>query len=151
MLKGVADEEITEPSQEFVLEKHLEEFIVSKFDQIFGGQLVLYSDSEGRDGRQYPTSVGNIDILAREPATGSYVVIELKKGQESDRVVGQITRYMGWVRDNLCEGEEDVRGLIICKDVDERLMCALRVASKIEARCYKVWFELCPPDDLISA
>ena len=106
---------------------------------------------QGRDGRQYPTSVGNIDILAREPATGSYVVIELKKGQQSDRVVGQITRYMGWVRDNLCEGEEDVRGLIICKDVDERLMCALRVVPNIKVRCYRMSFELCSPEDLGSA
>ena len=40
------------------------------------------------------TEVGTIDILADEPDTNSLVVIELKKGRESDKVVGQTLRYI---------------------------------------------------------
>src|SRR3546814_13701204 len=36
-------------------------------------------------GRQYETTVGPIDILARDKKTGGYVVIELKKGLAADR------------------------------------------------------------------
>jgi RecB family endonuclease NucS len=32
---------------------------------------------------------------------GDFVVVETKKGKESDKVVGQIQRYMGWVKRNL--------------------------------------------------
>src|SRR3546814_10376966 len=51
-------------------------------------------------GRQYETTVGPIDILARDKKTGGYVVIELKKGRAADKVFGQLSRYMGWVKKN---------------------------------------------------
>ncbi|MCD6573165.1 MAG: DUF1016 family protein [Thermoplasmata archaeon] len=133
-------EEIEE--QEFILEKYLEDFIVSNFEKIFRGQLELYKDEEGNIGQQYPTEIGNIDILAIEPSTNSYVVIELKKGRSSDKVVGQILRYMGWVKENLCREGMGVKGLIICKDKDERLDYALKMAENIQVKFYKVNFQL---------
>jgi restriction system protein len=73
----------------------------------------------------------------------SDLVIELKKGRESDKVVGQILRYMGWVRDNLCREGEDVKGLIIYKDVDERLAYALGMVQDIvQVKRYSVNFQL---------
>jgi restriction system protein len=61
---------------EFVLEKYLEEFIVSNFDAIFGGKLHLYRDArEDITGQQFATDIGVIDILAQEPHTNSFVVI----------------------------------------------------------------------------
>ena len=48
----------------FVLEKYLEDFIVSNFGTIFKGNLRIYEDSEGADGQQYDTDIGPIDILA---------------------------------------------------------------------------------------
>ncbi len=65
---------------EFVLEKYLEDFIVSNFATIFQGKLVLYRDPEENVvGQQYTTDVGIIDILAIEPSTNNLIVIELKK------------------------------------------------------------------------
>lgn len=144
LLEGVSDaEEISEQSKEFVLEKYLEDFIVTNFSTIFAGELEPYRDDEAGHGQQYPTEVGNIDILAKEPATGSYVVIELKKGNPSDKVVGQILRYMGWVAENLCEPGQGVKGLIICRDYEERLHYALRlVEDAISVRLYEVDFRL---------
>lgn len=137
-----------EQSATFELEKHLKHFIVKNFDQIFQGRLELYRDGGGI-GRQYPIigkngkEIGYIDILAREPSTNSYVIIELKKGRESDRVVGQVLRYMGWIAENLCQAREQVKGLIICKEGDERLDYALKlVEGMIEVKRYRVDFEL---------
>jgi restriction system protein len=48
----------------FVLEKYLEDFIVSNFGTIFKGKLHIYEDAEGADGQQYTTDIGPIDILA---------------------------------------------------------------------------------------
>jgi len=136
------DEEEIKEQAEFVLEKHLEEFIVANFDRIFNGKLVLFTDDEGNVGQQYSTEIGNIDILAKEPTTNSFVVIELKKGRESDKVIGQILRYMGWVKENLCIGNQQVKGIIICRETDAKLDYTLKVTNNIELKRYIVDFKL---------
>jgi hypothetical protein len=46
-------------------------------------------------GQQYATDIGPIDILAIEAKTKAFVVIELKKGRPSDRVIGGNTPLHG--------------------------------------------------------
>ena len=129
--------------QEFVLEKYLEDFIVTNFNIIFNDQdIELYVDEEKNSGQQYSTAIGRIDILAQEQSTNSFIVIELKKGKESDVVVGQMLRYMGWVKENLCKKNEKVKGLIICKDIDDKLCYALKMIPDITVKRYKISFEL---------
>lgn len=131
-----------EDPNEFVLEKYLEDFVVSNFDTIFKGELRIYEDSEGNDGQQYSTDIGPIDILATTRAANSFVVIELKKGRPSDQVVGQVLRYMGWVKKNLCTSGQSVRGLVICRDPDPKLSYALEMTNNIDVRYYSVSFKL---------
>lgn len=135
-------EESVENPNEFVLEKYLEEFIVSNFNAIFKGKLKIYEDVDGNDGQQYSTNIGPIDILAVERASNSFVVIELKKGRPSDQVIGQILRYMGWVKQNLCVGRQGVKGLVICRDPDPKLSYALTMVNNVEVRYYSVSFQL---------
>jgi RecB family endonuclease NucS len=80
--------------------------------------------------------------LAIEPQSGSFVVIELKKGRPSDQVVGQILRYMGWVKKNLCKDGQGVKGLIICHDQDDKLSYALDMTHDIEVKYYDMKFWL---------
>ncbi len=133
-----------EDSNAFVLEKYLEDFIVTNFQTIFKGELKIYEDKDGNEGQQYeaPDIGGRIDILAIEPKTKSFVVVELKKGRPSDQVVGQVQRYMGWVKRNLCLEGQGVKGLIICRDPDLKLSYALEVTRDIDVRYYNVSFEL---------
>lgn len=128
-------------NMEFVMERYLEEFIESNFDKIdFGADLKLYQDEENT-GRQYSTSVGTIDLLAVDHKKGEYIVIELKKGRSSDVVVGQISRYMGWVKENLADNY-NVRGIIIAKEKDKRLEYSLKLIPQIELYLYNVFFEI---------
>ena len=83
-----------------------------------------------------------IDILAVEPKSNSFVVIELKKGQTSDKVVGQILRYMGWVKKNLCKDGQGIKGLVICHDPDPKLSYAPRNDQKYRRSIYSVSFKL---------
>lgn len=126
----------------FALEKYLEDFIVSNFDSIFKRKMRIYEDALGNQGQQYETEIGRIDILAVEPDSGCFVVIELKKARTSDEVIGQILRYMGWVKKNLCKERQEVRGIVICRKSDQRLSYAIDMTTGIEVKYYDVDFWL---------
>jgi restriction system protein len=126
----------------FVLEKYLEDFIVTNFATIFKDELRIYQDADGNDGQQYGTDIGPIDILAQTRSGDSFVIIELKKGRPSDQVVGQVLRYMGWVKKNLCSDGQAVKGLVICRDPDPKLSYALEMRNNIDVRYYSVAFKL---------
>jgi len=128
-------------SMEFAMEKYLEEFIEANFSKInLRAKLELYQDEEN-SGRQYPTPIGNIDLLAVDKEKKEFVVIELKKGRSSDVVIGQILRYMGYVKENLAK-DCNVRGIIIVKEKDERLEYALKLMPNVNLFIYKVSFDV---------
>lgn len=138
----ISSEPALEDPNAFVLEKYLEDFIVTNFATIFKNELRIYEDADGNDGQQYSTDIGPIDILAQTRSGGSFVVIELKKGRPSDQVVGQVLRYMGWVKKNLCVEGQAVKGLVICRDPDPKLSYALEMTNNIDVRYYSVAFKL---------
>ena len=126
----------------FGIEKELESFLVSNWGSVFR-ELEVYVDVNGRDGQQYPTEIGPIDILAVERQSGNFVVIELKRNRSSDQALGQVQRYMGWVKATLCkDNQKKVRGLIVCGEEDPRLTYAMAVTQDIKLQYYKVSFLL---------
>ena len=83
----------------FFMEKQLEDFIIENWDTTeFGKKYDLLIEDGEVISQQYQTDIGRIDILARDKITKNYVVIELKKNQTSDDTLGQLTRYMGWIK-----------------------------------------------------
>jgi len=144
VIKGVLDEDsltLSKENVEFVMEKYLEEFIESNFDKInFGAELELYQDEENY-GRQYQTPIGKIDLLSKDKKNNDFVIIELKKGKSSDIVIGQILRYMGWVKENLAK-DKNVRGIIIAKEKDDRIEYALKLMPMVDLYLYNIKFEL---------
>ena len=116
---GATQKELHSFKQMLVDEKTIEDNIQANFMQFFKGagySLELV-------GRQYPTLVGPIDLLGRDTRTGRYVVVELKKGRSADRVFGQLSRYMGWIKKNLAD-DEAVDGIIVSAKIDEKLRAA---------------------------
>lgn len=55
---------------------------------------------------------------------------------------GQIQRYMGYVKEELAENGQTVKGVIIGLDDDIRIKRALSVTNNIEFYKYKVNFTL---------
>ena len=131
-----------ESQTEFALEVHLEEFIYQNWDNInWDARLQLYK-ADDQNGRQFPAGTWSIDFLALDKDSNDLVVIELKRGKTSDSTVGQTLRYINWVRENIAEKGQKVRGIIIAKGVDEALNYAVKSLDYIEVKTYKVDFKL---------
>lgn len=127
----------------FALEEHLEEFLIKNWKQTeLGKYYDIYEEDGEQVGQQYRTDTGSIDILAISKDKKSLVVVELKRGRASDKVVGQIQRYMGDVLEVLAEKNQQVKGIIIALEDDLRIKRALSVTNNIEFYKYQVDFKL---------
>lgn len=126
----------------FSLEYQLRDFIASNISAIDvgGRRLRLYIDPAGRDGVEYPTEVGPIDILATDES-GGFFVFELKRAASPDRAAGQLARYMGWVKHTIGKGRE-VSGVIVARTITERLKYAALAVPNVHLFEYEVEFHL---------
>jgi len=93
-------------------------------------------------GQQFQTSIGRIDILAQRKDGKGWLVIELKKGRSGDQVVGQLLRYIGWIKKEKAQEKDEVRGLIIVGDKTDKLKYAIETVKNIDLMVYSVNFEL---------
>jgi hypothetical protein len=138
--------EVEERELEFALEAYLEEFLLTNFDRInWGRALQIWESDSGEVGHQYISAIGRLDFLCRDAADDSLVVVELKRGRPSDRVVGQTARYMGWVRSHLARPGQRVRGLIVAHEQDARLAYAVAAVPDLSVLTYQIDFRLSSP------
>ncbi|AMO76279.1 MULTISPECIES: endonuclease NucS domain-containing protein [Pseudomonas] len=123
-------------STEFLLERDLQRYLAENLECIEPG-LKLYEDEDLR-GIEYEAGGGRrIDILAVDH-NGAFVVIELKVSRGYDRVVGQLLRYMNWVRRDLADPGQRVRGIIVCRSMSEDLRLACSSIKDVELFEYKL-------------
>jgi len=124
------------------LESMLEDFIAGNLKTL-EPNLCLFTDEGGIPGRQYYTEIGTIDLLCTD-VNNNFVVIELKRGRESDKVVGQISRYIGWVKMKLAKNSQQVRGIVVVHKPtdkypkDARLEYAILANPQTELRYYEI-------------
>lgn len=136
------------PKVNFAMEKHLEDFIIENWGSL---DLVKNYDrcEEEVDGKrkQFRTDTGAIDIFAVSKDKSHFLVIELKKGRASDKVVGQIQRYMGYIKAEIADPNQEVKGLIVALEDDLSLQRAISINPSIEFRRYEISFDLIESGD----
>ena len=120
---------------EFAYEKDLQNFLAKNLSLIEPG-LSLYLEEE-ISGIEFPVGNRFIDILAID-CNNNYVVIELKVSRGYDRVVGQILRYMAWIRKNHAEESQKVRGIIIAREISDDLLLACSEINNVELYEYNL-------------
>jgi hypothetical protein len=130
----------------FGLEYQLRDFLAQNLNAIVlgGEKLRLFVDATGRDGIEYPTAVGPIDILAVD-SKGGFVVFELKRARSPDHAVGQLTRYMGWIKETIGKGQQ-VRGVIVAREIGAKLRYAVSVIPNTKLFEYEVQSTLRPAE-----
>lgn len=136
------DPEIEDPVA-FAMEKHLEAFLVANWNQsLLSKDFTIYEEEGEPVGQQYATDAGPIDILAISKDRKRLLVVELKRGRASDVVVGQVLRYMGYVREQIAEDDQTVEGAIIALEDDQKLRWALLAVPSISFYRYQISFKL---------
>jgi predicted RNA-binding protein with PUA-like domain len=129
-----------------LLEEDLRSYIASQptIEPMFGEAYKgynLYKESDGRTtGELYDTkTVGQIDLLYQND-TGELLVIELKRTEDTtDKAVGQIARYLGWVQENIGK-TKNVKGLLVARSASEELKYATKALKNCKLCTYEIQF-----------
>jgi len=154
LLKPSAEEGTPVPQEDaglaFGLEPHLQRFMRDNWDRLeLGKQWAIYAEpGEQLAGYEYACALGRMDLLCKHRSEPRWLILELKRGQKTeDETLGQLLRYMGWVKHHLASPQDSVEGCIITdsglegKALD-RLQHALSVVPKTQLRMYDVTFSL---------
>ena len=150
VLGGTEKSESESGEATFALEHQLRDFLAQNLAtiEVDSKNLRLFVDSTGRDGIEYSTAIGRIDILAVDNI-GAFYVFELKRARSPDSAVGQLTRYMGWVKHTVGRGHE-IHGVIVAKSIDDKLRYAASVIPNVSLLEYEVEFHLRKTDQIPS-
>ena len=105
--------------------------------------LRLYTEGDGArpDGR-YETSVGTIDLLARDSAAG-WVIILIAESEPGKELVANLLELMGWVTTHLCDDDEEVRAVVLVDSAPQDLgYAAAAIADCLEFKRYRLGLTL---------
>lgn len=126
-------------ASEFAYESDLKNYLSKNLSTIESG-LSLYEE-EGIKGIEFPVGKRYIDLLAID-SNEDYVVIELKVSKGYDRVIGQLLRYTAWIKQNLANEGQSVRGIIIARSISEDLILACSQVKDVELYEYDLSIKL---------
>lgn len=138
-LENVEEEIDLGISTEFAYESDLRDYLAKNLQVIESG-LKLYEE-EGITGVEFPVGGRFVDILAID-SKGDFVVIELKVSRGYDRVIGQLLRYMAWIQKNQADLGQEVRGIIVAREISKDLILASSLIPKIELFEYELALSL---------
>ncbi len=131
---GVSEVAIAPAARALALERYLEDLLIEHWTALDWGAPLEFLARQQRCGE-----LGVLDILARDSSTGDLVAIELKRDRSDDEVIGQVSRYMGWLKEHRAAADDvGVRGIIVVREVTPRLRAAAMAHDSIGLFTYEL-------------
>jgi hypothetical protein len=146
--EALGDEEGSDDIESYLtaysLEDQLRDFLAQNISAIpiEGKRLRLYVGPAGKDGIEYPTDVGKIDILAMDDDE-QFVIFELSLARSVDHAISRLSCNMGWVSQTIGR-DKTVRGVIVARQISDNLRYSVTVVPNVSLFEYEVRFELKP-------
>lgn len=119
-------------------EKEFEKYIKKHLNELEEGLKL-----EEVKGREYLNLNNKIDILCTDK-NRNYVVVELKVKRTTDYVVGQVSRYMGYIRQEW--NHVTVRGIIVTPEYNKNLEYAVSNVPNVTIKYFKINVEFTDPE-----
>ena len=111
--------------------QHYQSLLHRNFHRLF--PKLKYFDEEAqipKNGQYDTQTVGIMDLLAVDDK-GDFLVIEIKR-QATDKTIGQILRYMGWIKEELSKDGQKVKRLVVAERKDIQLEFALKMIPDVK-------------------
>lgn len=126
------EQSIIKNPTDFKSEEELRQYLINIWENIKIVQEWNLIESE------YDTGDGSrIDLLAKHKGRKQLIVIELKLLKTDDKAIGQLMRYIGWVKLHKCNADEEVKGLIISNQINKNLLYAIQCVDCIDLMLYE--------------
>jgi hypothetical protein len=123
--------EIENPHFEALEVQHYQSLLHRNFRRLFPTFKYFDEEEQIPKNGQYDTqAVGIMDMLCVDEKE-NFVIIEIKR-QARDKTLGQILRYMGWTKEELCKDGQKVKGIIVAERKDIQLEFALKVIPDVK-------------------
>lgn len=113
-------------------EKFLRRYLAENSDDLIEPDLELLKENE-----QVVEGGGRPDLVFKDK-DNNFLVVEIKKGRGSRKVIGQLSEYRGQVMKKMATDNQVVRGLIIAYEVKDRLKDAAYPYPEIKIQKYNL-------------
>lgn len=110
--------------------QHYQSLLHRNMPVLFPNLKYFDEEQQMQKNGQYDTQVVGIMDMLTIDENGNFVIIEIKR-KAQDLSLGQILRYMGWTKIELCTSGQTVRGLIVAEHKDIKLDFALKIVPDV--------------------
>lgn len=134
-LENESIEQLIEAS--FTYEKDLQKSLCLDIESLFPDYKIFGNNNEGIE---FSIKGKRIDVLLVHKETGDLLAIELKSGVADFKVFGQISMYIGLLKNKF--PDLNIKGLIIAGTIDETLSFACSTSNIVSLKTYKMKLQL---------
>jgi len=124
-------------NQNFSYERDLQTSLCLQINTLFPKYKIFGENSEGIE---YTINNRRVDVLLEHIETKNLLAIELKSGEADYKVFGQISMYLGLLKEKF--PDKEVKGIIIAGSIQDSLKQAVMITDKIKLKTYKMNIEL---------
>lgn len=121
----------------FTYEKDLQTTLCAQISELFPDYQIYGIDLQGIE---YTVGGKRIDVLLEHKTNGKLLAVELKSDVADYKVFGQISMYLGLLKEKFPEKEID--GIIIAGSIDPSLKIACTITDRVTLKVYRMSLEL---------